>query len=195
MKDVPHQLETASLKKSYVNKLVDEFDLEHYTLIPKQLVVPNVPIEKLYQMDKVEGDVVKRQEPDTEQKCFFWLFPRGESGLYSEREHKLRNCNYYKVRLFNKDGRFRGDHQYVSKLLADKMSDTMFGNIITLLKMKKDRTLTAASLIRTIEERSPEIDVDISAFLNGVRGTPQYWSTIRRNLTAIVNELGSPNFF
>ena len=84
------------------NKLSHTSDIEQYKLL------------------SVREDPIDNRQQHLDVMCFPVLFPTGRFGEFHPRQEKLSHSEYIKLRLLNKDSRFRKDAQYVFYLLWQK---------------------------------------------------------------------------
>lgn len=104
-------------------------------------------------------------------------------------------ANYVKERLLGQDPRFRDDRAYVMYLflvkegLALKQSRVTFFRKAKLYYKGNNRFLKEADKAEIERE-----DLGYSAF-KLIRGTPPYFQDKKRNVMAMLRQLGPPNIF
>merc|ERR1712177_192147 len=145
-----------------------------------------------------KGKFVNYEEiNDIEERCFPHLFPKGEGGYLSTYASKKVNfSNYIKMRLNGIDRRYANDQQYIIFLYQIKESLEIKRSRVTYFrkcKMNKSKynKSSLAGLSKTEMERS---DLGSKAFKN-VRGTTPYFEAKKKDLFAMIRQIGPPNIF
>merc|ERR1711867_211752 len=134
---------------------------------------------------------------DIEERCFPHLFPNGNGGYLSTyASKKVTFSNYIKMRLNGIDRRFANDHQYIIFLYQIKESLEIKRSRVTYFrkgKMNKSKykKATLGALTKTEMERS---DLGFKAFKN-VRGTTPYFEAKKKDLFAMIRQIGPPHIF
>ena len=145
-----------------------------------------------------KGKFVNYEEVlDIEERCFPHLFPKGKGGYLSTyASQKVTFSNYIKMRLNGIDRRYANDHQYIIFLYQIKESLEIKRSRVTYFrkcKMNKSKynKSSLAGLTKTEMERS---DLGFKAFKN-VRGTTPYFEAKKKDLFAMIRQIGPPNIF
>merc|ERR1712082_189482 len=145
-----------------------------------------------------EGKFVNYEQVlDIEERCFPHLFPKGKGGYLSTyASQKVTFSNYIKMRLNGIDRRYAIDHQYIIFLYQIKESLEIKRSRVTYFrKCKMNKTkynkATLGALTKTEMERS---DLGFKALKN-VRGTTPYFEAKKKDLIAMIRQIGPPNIF
>ena len=132
---------------------------------------------------------------DIEEKCFPHLFPYGTGGYVSSYMGKgVAFSNYIKNRLNGVDRQFANDYTYVTFLFHVKEALEIKRSRVTYFRKCFKKKYTVSS-IKGIDKASIErSDYGFKAFKN-VRGTTPYFEAKKRELFAMIRQLGSPHIF
>ena len=130
------------------NKLSTDSDIEQYTL----LNVREVPINN------------RQQHLDV--MCFPTLFSTGKLGKNHPREVEISHSEYIKLRLINKDSRFRQHAPYVFYLLWQKEMRELSAGVYRLMK-KSNRIhqMTASSLLSNVQSNDEHLEANLCTML------------------------------
>merc|ERR1711873_361286 len=134
---------------------------------------------------------------DIEERCFPHLFPQMGGGYLSTyASKKVTFSNYIKMRLNGIDRRYGNDHQYIIFLYQIKESLEIKRSRVTYFrKCKMNKTKynkdTLGALTKTEIKRS---DIGFKAFKN-VRGTTPYFEAKKKDLIAMIRQIGPPHIF
>jgi hypothetical protein len=137
---------------------------------------------------------------DMEAKCFPVEFPDGSNTYSEKRKQKLSPSRYFNSRLFSVDNRFSRNPEYIFfGLYATEVhqihSNVSIATRIGSTKTSDGREITA-SMLRDREQVKQLIKRDDGyRFLTQIGGTPAYWERSKRDLFAMIRQLGIPTFF
>merc|ERR1711873_303196 len=149
-------------------------------------------------MGTEKGKFVNYEEVnDIEERCFPHLFPKGKGGYLSTyASKKVTFSNYIKMRLNGIDRRYANEHQYIIFLYQIKESLEIKRSRVTYFrKCKMNKTKynkdTLGAFTKTEIERS---DLGFKALKN-VRGTTPYFEAKKKELVAMIRQIGPPHIF
>ncbi len=135
-----------------------------------------------------------------EAECFPVEFPDGLNTYKEERQPKVSPSAYFKARLFSLDNRFARNPEYI--FFAQYATEVHQINSGISIALRIGATKTAdgkpitASLLSDQNKIKELIKRDEGyRFLTQVRGTPAYWEKSKKNLFAMIRQLGIPTFF
>ena len=191
--------ETSSASSEMVirvkNKAEYTAGLQAYTVRTLNKTVPNSKDIDQYKLVHVEDYPLKSNQINLDLMLYPNLFPTGEFGEHHPRSITLRNAEYVKSRLTNKDSRYRKSPEYIFWLLHQKLMRELKAGIYNLLKTSRQADRTVADLINKIENNDSELEGNLSTILRSVRGTKQYWLARRNEVTCMIREFGPPTLF
>merc|ERR1711962_744771 len=145
-----------------------------------------------------KGKFVNYEEvKDIEERCFPHLFPKGNGGYLSTyASKKVTFSNYIKMRLNGIDRRYANDHQYIIFLYQIKESLEIKRSRVTYFrKCKMDKTKYTKDSLRALTKNQIErSDLGFKAFKN-VRGTTPYFEAKKKELVAMIRQIGAPHIF
>ncbi|XP_072047335.1 uncharacterized protein [Amphiura filiformis] len=137
---------------------------------------------------------------DMEPKCFPVEFPDGSNTYNESRKQKLSPSRYFNARLFSADNRFARNPEYIFFALYctevhQIHSKVSIATRIGCTKTSDGKTITA-SMLRDHEQVKELIKRDEGyRFLTQLRGTPAYWERAKKDMFAMIRQLGIPTFF
>ncbi|XP_072046834.1 uncharacterized protein [Amphiura filiformis] len=135
-----------------------------------------------------------------EAKCFPAEFPDGRNTYTEERKQKLSPSRYFNARLFSADNRWARNPEYTFFALYATEVDQINSNVSIAIRVGCTKTADGkkltASMFRDHEEVKKLIKRDQGyRFLTQIRGTPAYWEKSKRDLFAMIRQLGIPTWF
>ena len=86
---------------------------------------------------------------------------------------KASHSNFDKLRLLNKDSRFRKDPQYVFYLLWQKEMRELYAGVYNL--SKRSQSMTVGTLLSYVQANNEHLEANLCTILRSVCGTKQYW--------------------
>ena len=191
--------ETSSASSEMVRKVKNKAEytagLQAYTIRILNKVVPNTKDIDQYKLVHVEDYPLKSNQMNLDLMLYPNLFPTGEFGEHYPRLITLRNAEYVKSRLTNKDSRYRKSAEYIFWLLHQKLMRELKAGIYNMLKTSRQADRTVADLISRIENNDSELEGNLPTILRSVRGTKQYWLARRNEVTCMIREFGPPTLF
>ena len=127
-------------------------------------------------------------------------FPDGQNTYKEERELKLSPSQYFKTRLFSADNRFARNPEYIFfAQYATEVHQINSGISIAIrigaTKTADGRPITASMLTNHDQVKEIIKRDEGYRFLTQVRGTPAFWEKSKKNLFAMIRQLGIPTFF
>ncbi|XP_072023189.1 uncharacterized protein [Amphiura filiformis] len=137
---------------------------------------------------------------EMEPKCFPVEFPDGSNTYNESREQKLSPSRYFNARLFSADNRFARNPEYIFFALYCTEVHQIHSNVsiatrIGCTKTSDGKKITA-SMLRDHEQVKQLIKRDEGyRFLAQLRGTPAYWEKSKKDIFAMIRQLGIPTFF
>ncbi|XP_072018214.1 uncharacterized protein [Amphiura filiformis] len=137
---------------------------------------------------------------EMEPKCFPVEFPDGSNTYNESREQKLSPSRYFNARLFSADNRFARNPEYIFFALYCTEVHQIHSNVsiatrIGCTKTSDGKNITA-SMLRDHEQVKQLIKRDEGyRFLAQLRGTPAYWEKSKKDIFAMIRQLGIPTFF
>ena len=191
--------ETSSTSSEMVRRVKNKAEytagLQAYTVRTLNKAVPNSKDIDQYKLVHVEDYPLKSNQMNLDLMLYPNLFPTGEFGEHHPRLITLRNAEYVKSRLMNKDSRYRKSAEYIFWLLHQKLMRELKADIYNLLKTSRQVNRTVEDLINRIENNDSELEGNLSTILRSVRGTKQYWLARRNEVTCMIREFGPPTLF
>ena len=135
-----------------------------------------------------------------EGKCFPAEFPDGKNTYTEERKPKVSPSRYFNARLFSADNRFARNPEYIFFSQYANEVHQISSNISIALRIGATKTadgrpITASMLTNQDEVRQLIKRDQGYKFLTQVRGTPAFWEKSKKNLFAMIRQLGIPTFF
>ena len=137
---------------------------------------------------------------EMEGRCFPVEFPDASNTYMEKRDPKVSPLAYFKARLFSADNRFARNPEYI--FFAQYVTEVYKINSGISIAMRIGNTSTpdgreiTASLLTDHEEVRKLIKRDQGyKFLKQVRGTPAFWEKSKKDLFAMIRQLGIPTFF
>ena len=124
-----------------------------------------------YKLLSVTVDPIDNRQQHLDVMCFPVLFPTGRFGKFHPRQEKLSHCEYIKLRLLNKDSRFRKYAQYVFYLLWQKEMRELSAGVYNLLKTTRQQPMSVSKLLDSVEASDEHIEANLCTMLQSVRGT------------------------
>ncbi|XP_047245588.1 uncharacterized protein LOC124882907 isoform X2 [Girardinichthys multiradiatus] len=138
--------------------------------------------------------------PHLEAMAFPVQFPTGQNTLDETRPLKLTPSAYFKSRLFNIDGRFAKDTNYL--FFSQFVTEIHLANSSMMIQLRKGKTMTkdgrkiTAGMLQSKTEVEKLVrNKDAIRFMQPLRGTPAYWEKTTRDLMSMLRQLGTPQFF
>ncbi|XP_072041446.1 uncharacterized protein [Amphiura filiformis] len=137
---------------------------------------------------------------EMEAQSFPAEFPDGSNTFNEDREDKLSPSRYFNARIFSADNRFARNPEYIFFALYATEVQQICDNIQIALRRGSTKTADGrkitASMLRNHEEVKGLIRRDEGyRFLAKIRGTPAYWEKSKRDVFAMIRQLGIPTFF
>ncbi|XP_072048303.1 uncharacterized protein [Amphiura filiformis] len=137
---------------------------------------------------------------EMEAQSFPAEFPDGSNTFNDDREDKLSPSRYFNARIFSADNRFARNPEYIFFALHATEVRQICDNIQIALHRGSTKTADGrkitASMLRNHEEVKGLIRRDEGyRFLVKIRGTPAYWEKSKRDVFAMIRQLGIPTFF
>ena len=135
-----------------------------------------------------------------EAKCFPVEFPTALNTFNERRDNKLSPSRYFNSRIFSADNRFAQNPEYIFFALYATEVQQIHDNISIALRRGKTKTADGreitASMLRDHDEVKQLIRRDEGyKFLAKIRGTPAYWDKSKKDVFAMIRQLGIPTFF
>ena len=135
-----------------------------------------------------------------EAKCFPVEFPDASNTFNEHREDKLSPSRYFNARIFSADNRFARNPEYIFFALYATEVQQIWDNISIALRRGNTKTTDGreitASMLTDREEVKKLIKRDEGyKFLAKIRGTPAYWEKSKKDVFAMIRQLGIPTFF
>ena len=137
---------------------------------------------------------------EMEAQCFPVEFPDGLNTNIEKREKKLSASRYFNSRLFSADNRFARNPEYIFFALYATEVEQIHSNVSIAMRIGASNTASGekitASMLADREQVKKIIQRDEGyRFLAHIRGTPAYWEKSKRDLFAMIRQLGIPTFF
>ena len=137
---------------------------------------------------------------EMECKSFPVEFPDGSNTYMEKRKQKLSPSRYFNSRLFSSDNRFARNPEYIFFALYATEVHQIHSNVSIAIRIGSTKTSDGnkitASMLRDHEQVKRIIQRDEGyRFLTHIRGTPAYWEKSKRDLFAMIRQLGIPTFF
>ena len=137
---------------------------------------------------------------EMEGRCFPVEFPNALNTYMEKRDPKVSPLAYFKARLFSADNRFARNPEYI--FFAQYVTEIHKINSGISIAMRIGNTSTSdgreitASMLTDHDEVRKLIKRDQGyKFLKQVRGTPAFWEKSKKDLFAMIRQLGIPTFF
>ena len=135
-----------------------------------------------------------------EAKCFPAEFPTAANTFNEIRENKLKPARYFNARLFSADNRFARNPEYIFFALYATEVQQIYDNISIAVRRGNTKTTDGqeitASMLTDYNEMQKLIQRDEGyKFLAKVRGTPAFWESTKKDVFAMIRQLGIPTFF
>ena len=137
---------------------------------------------------------------EMEGRCFPVEFPNALNTYMEKRDPKVSPLAYFKARLFSADNRFARNPEYI--FFAQYVTEIHKINSGISIAMRIGNTSTSdgreitASMLTDHDEVRKLIKRDQGYnFLKQVRGTPAFWEKSKKDLFAMIRQLGIPTFF
>ena len=137
---------------------------------------------------------------EMEGRCFPVEFPDASNTYMEKRDPKVSPLAYFKARLFSADNRFARNPEYI--FFAQYVTEVHKINSGISIAMRIGNTSTSdgskitASMLTDHDEVRKLIKRDQGyKFLKQVRGTPAFWEKSKKDLFAMIRQLGIPTFF
>ena len=186
---------SSEMVKKVKNKTEYIAGLQAYTLRCLNKTVPNMKDIDQYKMVNVEEYPIKGTQTHLDLLCFPDVFPTGQFGEHHYRDIPLRNAEYIKSKLLNKDSRYRKKAEYIFWLLHQKLMRELKSGIYNMLKTSRQRDRTVADLLSKIESDDSELEGNLSTILRSIRGTKQFWLAKRNEVNCMIRDFGPPTLF
>ena len=137
---------------------------------------------------------------EMESKSFPVEFPDGSNTYTEKRKQNLSPSRYFNSRLFSADNRFARNPEYIFFALYATEVHQIHSNVSVAIRIGATKTSDGkditASMLRDHEQVKKIIQRDEGyRFLTHIRGTPAYWEKSKRDLFAMIRQLGIPTFF
>ena len=137
---------------------------------------------------------------EMEGECFPVEFPNAANTYKEKRNPKVSPSAYFKARLFSADNRFARNPEYIFfAQYATEVHQISSGISIALrignAKTSDGKEITASMLTDQEQVRKLIKRDEGYKFLVKVRGTPAYWEKSKKDLFAMIRQLGIPTFF
>ena len=129
-------------------------------------------------------------------KAFPCLFPTGNADFKAPRRTKVSAQDYFIHLLRYHDGRFENDPRFVflasNSVMRWKALQT---GAVFARNNPNDAQLTAQDIRLMLNEDRRALTNRILSYGKTLRGSPQYWFSQRKNLMAMINQLGNASVF
>ena len=137
---------------------------------------------------------------EMESNCFPAEFPDGSNTYQEKRKQKLSLSRYFNSRLFSADNRFARNPEYIFFALYTKEVEQFHSSVSIAIRTGSTKTASGneitASMLRDHEQVKNLIRRDEGyRFMKQIRGTPAFWEKSKRDLFAMIRQLGIPIFF
>ena len=137
---------------------------------------------------------------EMEGDCFPVEFPDASNTYKEKRDPKVSPPAYFKARLLSADNRFARNPEYIFfAQYATEVYQISSGISIALrignTKTSDGKEITASMLTDQDQVRKLIKRDEGYKFLVKVRGTPAYWEKSKKDLFAMIRQLGIPTFF
>lgn len=132
-------------------------------------------------------------DKQVEELTFPQLFPTGRFGFSMQREKQVSTKKYFQARLFNADGRFARNIEYIFAAQYRCEAKEIKDCLSKALRKGKQDNVTAGDL----KERMKDFvrnDLGVH-FLQKVRGSPAYFNKMLYDLFAMIRQLGPCTWF
>ena len=135
-----------------------------------------------------------------ESNCFPAEFPDGSNTYQEKRKQKLSLSRYFNSRLFSSDNRFARNPEYIFFALYTKEVEQFHSSVSIAIRTGSTKTASGkeitASMLQDHEQVKKLIRRDEGyRFMKQIRGTPAFWEKSKRDLFAMMRQLGIPTFF
>ena len=137
---------------------------------------------------------------EIEGRCFPVEFPDASNTYMEKRDPNVSPLGYFKARLFSADNRFARNPEYI--FFAQYVTEIHKINSGISIAMRIGNTSTSngreitASMLTDHDVVKKLIKRDQGyKFLKQVRGTPAFWEKSKKDLFAMIRQLGIPTFF
>ncbi len=135
-----------------------------------------------------------------EAKCFPVEFPNASNTLSMNREGKLSPSRYFNARIFSTDNRFASNPEYIFFALYATEVQQIWDNICIALRRGNTKTIEGKAITASMLTDNEQVKKLIRRnegyrFLSKIRGTPAYWETSKKDVFAMIRQLGIPTFF
>jgi hypothetical protein len=135
-----------------------------------------------------------------EAKCFPVEFPDASNTFNVDREVKLSPSRYFNARIFSADNRFASNPEYIFFALYATEVQQIWDNICIALRRGNTKTIDGKEITSSMLTDTDQVKKLIRRnegyrFLSKIRGTPAYWETSKKDVFAMLRQLGMPTFF
>ena len=137
---------------------------------------------------------------EMESKCFPVEFPDSSNTYKEKRKQKISLSRYFNSRLFSADNRFARNPEYIFFALYTKEVAQFHSSVSIAIRSGSTKTAggeeITASMLRDRDQVKKLIQRDEgNRFMKQIRGTPAFWEQTKRDLFAMIRQLGIPTFF
>ena len=135
-----------------------------------------------------------------EAQCFPVEFPDGSNTNVEKREQKLSSSRYFNSRLFSADNRFARNPEYIFFALYATEVEQIHSNVSIAMRIGTSNTSSGEKITPSMLSDHEQVKKIIQRdegyrFLAHIRGTPAYWEKSKRDLFAMIRQLGIPTYF
>ena len=155
--------------------------------------------ESILSVAPAEGSVPQKVI-ELESKCFPVEFPDSSNTYKEKRKQKISLSRYFNSRLFSADNRFARNPEYIFFALYTKEVAQFHSSVSIAIRTGSTKTAggeeITASMLRDRNQVKKLIQRDEGyRFMKQIRGTPAFWEQTKRDLFAMIRQLGIPTFF
>ena len=118
-----------------------------------------------------------------------------DSGSTTHTKRRFPSLSMPRVRLLNKDSRFRKDPAYVFYLFWQKEMRELASGVYNLLKSTKQQRMPVGAFMDKVSASDSDLEANLSTMFQQIRGTKQYWFQKSSDLKCMLQEWGSPTLF
>ena len=190
------QINCEDVKKQALltQKLENDVFYEHLTIYPLYGKRENQSCSKLYQMLPVQNQPLNFRAKDLDLKCFPQLFPEGKDGQHEFRNTRLRDSDFVKSRLMNKDSRFRSNIQYIFYLLFDDTIRKLNAGIFHKLNIVNSKLKYTKS--NYLEQLSKDqLETNLNTIFSRLPNTEAFFKKAKNELNCMIQNYGPATFF
>lgn len=188
---LPHMTDSSG---SVESEDTDNIDFIELGSAPSDYAAPGLMEINMQGKEPVEFEKLQHSEV----LSFPWLFPFGRNGFHElSRTRRLTLNQYFKMRLFSVDPRWRKDISYLINAVNVYEKSVLSQLISVYFRVKKNATPDSQPLqAKNVTDISnPDLQENSYMFMRSIRGTAAYWKNSLLNLLAMLKNLGPPTLF